>query len=133
MEWPPATFSTPAEPFIVGILGSDPFGSYLDQIISGEKVTGHPMIVQRQTDINNIQRSHILFINVPGKISEALAGIKGKNILTVSDDPEFCKKGGIVRFYMEKDMIRIQINVNAAKAENIIISSKLLRIAQIYE
>jgi hypothetical protein len=70
---------------------------------------------------------------MPGKTTEAVAAAKGKNMLTVGEDPDFCAQGGIVRFYTENDMIRLQINANAAKAENLSISSKLLRIAKIYE
>ena len=132
MEWPPEAFSSPDEPFIVGVLGNDPFGRYLDEIVTGEKILGHVMTVHRYNDISEINKCHILFINKPGKTAEIINNLKGKSILTVSDDPEFNQHGGIVKFYPENEMIKLQINVSAAKEANLNVSSKLLRIAKIY-
>jgi len=133
LEWPPEVMGEPGEPFIIGVLGKDPFGSNLDEIIEGEKIMDHPMIVKRFNSAEQIDKCHILFIHVPGKTSEALNALKGKNVLTVSDDNEFNTYGGIIRFYTENEMIRLQINIGAAKAANLNVSSKLLRIAKIYE
>jgi hypothetical protein len=133
LEWPPSAFGQPGEPFVFGVLGNDPFGNYLDEIIRGEKINDHPMIVKRFNDLNAVDKSHILFINMPGKTSEILNALKGKSILTVSDDQNFNKDGGIIKFYTENEMIRLQINITAAKSANLNVSSKLLRIATIYE
>ena len=133
LEWPPEAMEQPNEPFVVGVLGNDPFGSYLDEIISGEKIMDHPMIVKRFNDIDEVDKCHILFINVPGKTREVLNTLKGKSVLTVSDEEDFNGHGGIIKFYTDNDMIRLQINIDAAKAANLHISSKLLRIARIYD
>jgi hypothetical protein len=133
LEWPVEAMGEPGEPFIIGVLGKDPFGSYLDDIIAGEKIMDHQMIVKRFDNVEEVDRCHILFVNAPGKTSEAINALKGKSILTVSDDHEFNRIGGIIRFFTENEMIRLQINVDAAKAANLSVSSKLLRIAKIYE
>jgi len=133
LEWPPEAMGEPNEPFVVGVLGKDPFGSNLDEIIAGEKIMGRPMVVRRFNSTEEIDKCHILFIHVPGKTSEALNALKGKSILTVSDDEEFNAYGGIIKFYTENEMIRLEINIQAAKAANLTVSSKLLRIAKIYE
>jgi hypothetical protein len=133
LEWPPEAMGQPNEPFVFGVLGNDPFGSYLDEIISGEKIMDHPMIVKRFNDIHEVDKCHILFINVPGKTRDVLNTLKGKSILTVSDEEDFNGHGGIIKFYTDNDMIRLQINIDAAKAANLNVSSKLLRIAKIYE
>ncbi len=133
LEWPPTAMGQPDEPFVVGVLGNDPFGNYLDEIIAGEKIMDRPMVIKRFNSIHDIDKCHILFINLPGKTSEALNTLKGKSILTVSDDQDFNRNGGIIRFYTDNDMIRLQINIDAAKNANLNVSSKLLRIAKIYE
>jgi hypothetical protein len=133
MEWPGNSFSTPYDPFVIGVYGKDPFGSFLDETIAGETMMGRPMIVERIKHPDDLKKCHILFINQPGKTAEVLNYVKGLGILTVSDDVNFCSMGGIIRFYKEKDMVRLQINVAAAKESNLAISSKLLRIAKICE
>lgn len=133
MEWPANSFSTPYDPFVIGVYGRDPFGNFLDETIAGETVMGRQMIVERIKQPDDIKKCQILFISQPAKTAEVLAHAKGLGILTVSDEPNFCSMGGIIRFYKEKDMVRLQINVEAAKASNLAISSKLLRIAKICE
>ena len=91
------------------------------------------MTVKRFKSAEEIDRCHILFINVPGKTSEVLNALKGKSVLTVSDDNDFTRSGGIIRFFTENETIHLEINIQAAKAANLNVSSKLLRIAKIYE
>jgi hypothetical protein len=83
--------------------------------------------------IKEIGQCHILFVNVPGEaqLKETLALVKGRHVLTVSDAPDFIKRGGLVRFIKENNKIRFQINQDAAKENDISISSKLLRLAEI--
>ena len=46
VEWPPEAFPQSQTPLVIGIIGDDPFGSSLDEIIRGEKVNGRPLIIQ---------------------------------------------------------------------------------------
>ncbi|MGI8637190.1 MAG: YfiR family protein, partial [Segetibacter sp.] len=63
IDWPATAFSNAESPFIVGILGDDPFHASLDEAVAGEKVKDHPIIVQRYQDVKDITTCHILFIN----------------------------------------------------------------------
>jgi hypothetical protein len=132
VEWPPSAFNGTNAPFVIGILGPDPFGGFLDETVAGEKMNGHPMVVQRYTDLKDAMACHILFINLPNQ-SEVLTGLNNRSTLTVSDKDNFARIGGMIRFFTEKNKIRLQINPSAAKAANLIISSKLLRVAEIIE
>src|SRR5450759_2091560 len=38
VEWPARVFPASEAPLVIGILGDDPFGAYLDDLVSGEKV-----------------------------------------------------------------------------------------------
>src|SRR5690242_10742668 len=38
VEWPARAFAAPHAPLVIGVLGADPFGSYLDELVAGEKV-----------------------------------------------------------------------------------------------
>jgi hypothetical protein len=59
--------------------------------------------------------------------------LSNRSILTVSDADEFARSGGMIRFRLENNKIRLQINLRAAKAANLAISSKLLRVAEVIE
>src|SRR4051812_24348582 len=62
VEWPAATFPAADTPFIIGILGKDPFGNYLNETINGEKVNGHALVVEHYNTIEELKICHILFI-----------------------------------------------------------------------
>jgi hypothetical protein len=49
----------------------------------------------------------------------------------VSDADGFAERGGMIRFVTDRNHIRLQINVDAAQAANLTISSKLLRVADL--
>ncbi|MBK6399250.1 MAG: YfiR family protein [Bacteroidetes bacterium] len=134
VEWPARSFSSETAPFVIGIIGEDPFGAYIEQAIVGEKVNSHPIVIRRFNSIAEIEDCHILFVNLHdgGMIKQVVAHVSGKNILTVSDANNFAGWGGIIRFYSEESKVKIEINTTAAKAAQLSISSKLLSVSQIY-
>jgi hypothetical protein len=131
VEWPNNTFSNAKGPIVIGILGEDPFGSYLDELVQGEEVNGRPLIVQRYHSTEEIKQCHILFINLPKTTKQVISSLKGKNILSVGETANFIKEGGMIKFSMEDNKIHFQINPEEAKEEGLVISSKLLRLAEI--
>jgi hypothetical protein len=135
VEWPPASFETSESPLIIGVLGENPFGAYLEQTVSDEKVNGHPVSVRYFDNEKEAQTSHILFINITEtkKRKEAINALRGKNILTVSDAPDFTKLGGMIRFFNQVNKIKLQINLSASKESELVLSSKLLKLADIFE
>lgn len=133
VEWPAATFPEAKSPIIIGVLGTDPFGSYLDETVQGEEIEGHPLVIQRFDNVSDIKNCHILFIHssIVPRLDYVLKGLKGRNILTVSDGDNFTKQGGMVKFFTANNKIKLRINLDAVKAEDLTISSKLLRLAEI--
>jgi hypothetical protein len=132
VEWPsPATADT--QPFVIGVLGDDPFDGFLDEIVHGELVNNRPFKVQRYRHGEEVTACDILFVgrSETDQLPKLLAGLKGRNILTVGDTTDFARRGGIVQFVTENKRVHLKINVGAAKAANITISSKLLRPAEI--
>ncbi|MCD6067604.1 MAG: YfiR family protein [Bacteroidetes bacterium] len=134
-EWPANAFSSPEAPLVIGILGDDPFGKYIDEVIAGEKANNHPLVVKRYSSEEDIKNCHVLFINISesNKQKQVLSGLKNEGILTISDQSTFLKQGGMIRFFTKDNKIQFQINPDAVKSDNLIISSKLLRLASIYK
>jgi hypothetical protein len=135
VEWPPSTLANPEIPFVIGILGDDPFRSVIDQTVAGEKIKGHSIVIQRYKAVHEIKNCQILYINAreARKLNEILFAIKNKNILTVSDMANFTVTGGMIRFMTKDNKIRLEINPEAARAAELTISSKLLNVADIVE
>ncbi len=133
VEWPSSSFATDQSPLVIGVLGGNPFGSFLEEVVTGEKVNGHPLVVEYYKNALDIKGCHILFINVSNAYNpkDIVKSLKGKNILTVSDANNFLQDGGMIRFFTKNNKIQLQIDLEAAKEEELTISSKLLRLAEI--
>ncbi len=133
VDWPAKAFPDADSPFVIGILGDDPFGSYLDETVRGEKVNGHPLTVQRYRRAGEIRACQVLFISrsEADRLEQILASLRGRSILTVGDTDDFAARGGMIRLATERNKVRMRINLDAVKAANLAISSKLLRVAEI--
>lgn len=133
VDWPDSAFEEPDAPLIIGVLGNDPFGAVLDEIVAGETVRGRPLAVRRYESVTETDGCHILFINLPtmSELSGALERLRMRNVLTVGDAREFASAGGVIEFMSVDNRIRLRVNLDAAKQANLAISSKLLRPATI--
>lgn len=130
--WPSTAFVSHDDPFVIGIIGKDPFGPRLDELVKKEKVGERPIVIKRFKDNSDLQASHILYINIsePAQLKDILAKIDPLHTLTVSDISGFTSQGGQVVFYSENNKIKIGINTEATKKSLLEISSKLLSIAK---
>ncbi len=133
VQWPAEAFRTPTEPFVIGVLGSDEFATQLEEVIRGELIQGRPMQVQRFSNAADMRPSHILYVDQSGntQLDQVLELLKGRNTLTVSDVDRAPERGVIIQLVKVDNRIRLRINVEAARAARLTLSSNLLRPAQI--
>ena len=132
VDWPPRAFPDPGSPLVIGVLGEDPFGSYLDETLRGETVRNRPLVLQRYRRISEIKVCHVLFISrsETSRLDQIFAALRGRSVLTVGDADDFITRGGMIRLVTEKGKIRIRIHIDAVRGAGLMISSKLLRLAQ---
>lgn len=135
VEWPADAFAEPTSPIVIGVLGEDPFGRALDDVIQGEIVRKHTLTVARFRDVDEVATCHILFISQSEakRYREIFASLHGRSILTVGDREGFAVGGGMIRFVTEQNRIRFRVNVAAIKAARLVVSSRLLRAAEIVD
>jgi hypothetical protein len=133
VDWPREAFPETQASLVIGILGQDPFGTYLDETVRNESVRDHQLSIERYHRVEDIRRCHILFVSrsEANRVEQILAGLKGHHTLTVSDVNEFAGRGGMIEFLTQENKIRLRINLGAAKAAGLTISSKLLRPANV--
>lgn len=133
VEWPQQAFTTPNQPFAICILGDDPFGGRLEEAVRGEQINQHPLTVRRFRSVGESDNCQILYIDRSqgGQLHQILAALDHRSILTVSELNDSAERGGMIQFTTESNHIRLRINVDAARAAGLTISSKLLRPAEI--
>jgi hypothetical protein len=133
VEWPPAALPRENAPFVIGVLGKDPFGADLDDVVRGETVNRHPLAVARYHNVAEVRDCQILFIAASerAQLEDILAALRGRSILTVTDAEGPMVRGVMIGLLRQDNRIRLRIDLQAAKASNLTISSKLLRPAEI--
>jgi hypothetical protein len=133
VSWPPEAFADPKTPFVIGVLGDDPFGTDLESAVHGERVNERPIVVRHFVRVEEVDVCHILFISrsKAAELGRVLSLLKSRSVLTVSDIDGFSRAGGMIRFLTESGKVRLRINAAAAKAAGLVISSKLLRPSEV--
>lgn len=132
VQWPTSAFTDPDAPLRICVLGRDPFGNDLDHLVSDEAANGRRIVVARPRDIRST-RCHILFISASesARFADILADLQGQSVLTVGDSKDFVGRGGVIGFVTMERRIRLRINSEAALANHLSISSRLLRLADV--
>jgi YfiR/HmsC-like len=133
VEWPAAALSAPNQPFVICILGEDPFGTRLDEAVRGEQINQHPLAIRRLQGAGDAGDCQILYIarSEAAHIPAILTALDHRSVLTVGDMDQGAERGVMIELAMENNRIRLRINVDASRAAALTISSKLLRPAEI--
>lgn len=134
VEWPPEAFPEEDSPLVFGVLGDNPFGTALRDLLGDDGINGRKAIVEQYKSVQDIVRCHVLYISESERARwpTIMRALRGRSILTVSDIEGFSSEGGMIRF-VTQTRIRFRINVGAAHECNLAISSKLLRLAEVVE
>jgi hypothetical protein len=133
VEYPSESFADPLAPIVIGIVGDDPFGSALPQVVTGKTVQGRDLVLRSYRAGEDLRGAHILFISASEKkrLPLILSSLHGSSVLTVSDMEGFLDAGGMVQFLNENDRVRFAINVDATGRARLKLSSKLLSLAKV--
>lgn len=130
-EWPATAAVDKSESFNVCVLGHDPFGADLDAAVAGETIGRAHMLAKRISTPQDAVDCRILFVSSSeaGQWKEILAALRTLSILTVSDIPQFARRGGIIQFLLEGNRVRFEINLAATERVGLKLSSELLKLA----
>lgn len=130
VHWPP-DISAASGSFDICILGRDFFGSTLDHLIANAQIAGKPIRHRDITHAADAQGCAIVYVSdsEAQDLTSTLAALNGKGALLVSGLPHFCEQGGAIQFITQNDRVRFEINLDAASANRLTVSSELIRVA----
>lgn len=133
VEWSPSKLGPRNSPFVIGIVGRDPFGQDLEKVIGNKTVAGHPVVVERLGNGGKADACHILFIarSERKRMSEISNSLTQKPVLTIGDGDRFAASGSIFGLVIRDNRVQLEVNIGAAQRNGFAISSRLLRIATV--
>lgn len=131
IDWPPAAFPSPAAPFVIAIVGDDPFGPAIDSVLAGQRVGGRPVLVRRETDGAVPPECHLVFVGErdAARREALLEKLAERPVLTIGEAEGFLEAGGTIRLVLAGGRVRFEVNHRVAEKSGLKISSKLLALA----
>lgn len=133
VEWPADAFTAPDAPFLVCIIGSDPFGWAIDRTIHDKRISDRRIVIERLQSTQDARHCHLLFVSgsdgaLTADLAKRLAGLP---ILIVGDAPTASPFAGAVVFTVHDNKVGFEIDLQAAKRTRLKISSKMLNLARV--
>ncbi len=129
-QWPADAFPDEESPILLCVAaksGADILLPLRNKIIRKRRIETVPYLYP-EPDAEP-QSCHILFVTASEE--ERFPAMPPGPVLTVGETEAFGQKGGIIRFFMEKDRLRFAVNLKAARRAGLQLSSQLLMSAEI--
>lgn len=127
VTWPPTAMPRGADPFVVCVIGSDPFGGMLEDAARSQTVDGHGIVVRRMDSAADADSCQIAFVG-GSRAGQIIAALDRKPILTVTDARSSGARG-IIHFVVSGGRVRFFIDQASAVRRGLAISSRLLALA----
>ncbi len=131
-SWPEETFTNTESSLNVCVFGDniiqESFAKLDNKVVHKRNIK-----ITRLSRLRNIQQCQILYISKleRNRLFSLLAEIKNKPILTIGENIDFLKAGGIVGLESKQGKIQLNINLARLKQTELVISSRLLKLAKI--
>lgn len=124
-EWPAHAGNT----LTLCIRGSDPFDTAID-VLEGKSVGTHTLTVQRR-GAGSLGGCQVVFVSAAAinTLPRVLEELRGKPVLTIADSPGAARLGVALNLSVNQNKINFEANLQAARAAQLSLSSKLLRLA----
>ena len=105
--------------------------------LTGRSVKERPLqVLYLPTDIVDVStKCDILYMarTERNRVEELIRLVSNNPILTVSDTPDFVAVGGMVGLSTKSKKVAIRINVAAYESSNLVVSSQLLELAELFD
>ena len=132
VQWPSSARSDTNGPFVIGVLGKDPFGPILDRAMNGQSVQGRVIVVRRFVRIEEIE-CDLLFVSSSENrnLQKIFDALHRRAVLTVGDSHQFAELGGMFNLTTEENRIHFDMNPEAIQRAGLKAGSQLFRFARI--
>jgi|SRR4051812_15311798 hypothetical protein len=135
VQWPRTAFASDDAPFVIGIVGRDPFEGGFERFIEGNTSGTRRLEVRHVNahDTSALRECQMIFVGLPDhrRLGDILSELQGRPVLVVGEAEGFASAGGMVGFASREKRVGIEVNSAAARSARLKISSQLLSIAKI--
>ena len=132
VEWPADSPNEGGNSLLVCTLGDDPFHGELEDTVAGKHIGSRILRIRHVRSLQNTSGCNVLFISKSEgtRIPLLLANLRNAPVLTVGETDDFLGDGGMIRWFLDGNKVRFEINRQAAESARLRISSQLLFLAK---
>lgn len=133
VKWPKDTLGDPKTPFVVAVVGKNPFGKGLEDAFRDRSIDDRPLSVKHFADRGALADCNMLFIpqGEEANLEAIRAHYADRPVLLIAESIAAAQRGAQIGFYIEKSKVRFAINGEAAKRAELEVSSELMKLAKI--
>jgi hypothetical protein len=131
VDWPPGVLINTDSSLILCVFDDEPRRQEFQSTIEGKAIGARVLHVRQISQSQEVQGCNILFLSrdEARRQTAILKSLRGMPILTVGETDNFLSSGGMIRFHLDEDKIRFDINLDGAESSHLKISSRLLLLA----
>jgi hypothetical protein len=131
VDWPTGVLNTSDPSLRLCIFDDEPRRQELQSPIEGKTIGTRVIHVRQINQSQEIRGCNILFLSrdEARRQTAILKSLRGVPVLTVGETNNFLSDGGMIRFHLEADQIRFDVNLDGAESSHLKISSRLLLLA----
>lgn len=133
-KWPDEAFLSTGDDFVIAVVGETPYRSDLNRVAETKKIRERSIRIVNVDATGAIPPCEVVYFPelVPAPQREALLRqLRGKPVLTVGEAAGFATNGGVIRFFLEEDNVRFELNPTAAAAQQLAVDPRMTKLAKV--
>ncbi len=129
-SWPDTAFDRTSDTLRIVVFG-DPSQAMAFADIDGKVIAGRRLEVEFTHDPQDVVGCHLLYLlrTERERWPQIQVALAGASVLTIGEMNGFLESSGILNLILADGRIRFEVNLDNARANNIAISSRILKLA----
>ncbi|HEV8480551.1 MAG TPA: YfiR family protein [Candidatus Eisenbacteria bacterium] len=135
VEWPHAAMATDRTPLVIGVMGDEALAEDLENLLRQRAEDARPVSVVRVKAFEPLPTLHVLFIgrSESDHLAPLIRAARERPILVVTDTEGALALGSMINFDVTGGRVRFDVGLASAQKSGLIMSSRLLAVAQMVE
>ena len=132
VEWQPMSFATPDAPFTIGIVGDNALARELAEVVAGRTIGSRKIAVVAVNVTDPVEGIQMLFVGRSAHpyMPQIMRSIQMRPVLVITETEGALGDGSMINFILRNARVRFEISLQQAARHGLVLSSRLLGVAQ---